>query len=385
MFSNFHRRKTGKGVQEASSLSQVAGGTKTLPRRRRMLWISSAGVLLLLTLVVLTPGRAFAFHGTISWTGWSQVLRAEPPAAPAPMPTDSGPVAADFTVQTPITPCTLLCFTETNTRFLFVHESDNTVQFSTSSNALSRTSWSALTPVPGNGQVLGSPSAVQFGSTLYLFVRGTDSNLWVNTFNGTNWVNHWTQVLIGGNVVPLSASPDVVVYQNKLFVFTRHSDSTIHFLTTSNGSNWTDDGAVPFGGLTPSALTASVVESTLYLFAQGDDNNVWVNMLNGTTWGNGQGVFWHQAFSGGTTVIPTTTTPAVAIGDDGLELFVRLSDESVRKFVINSTDASQWSGTGEVPTGGRILNAPFALSGLSLFAEGLDGNVWEDDENFIFG
>jgi hypothetical protein len=56
---------------------------------------------------------------------------------------------------------------------------------------------------------------------------------------------------------------------------------------------------------------------------------------------------------------------------------------------VLSYDGIHWNGEGEVPTNGRILGSPFALSDVtgspSLFVEGTDGNVWENDHKVVLG
>ena len=58
--------------------------------------------------------------------------------------------------------------------------------------------WSGWSQVPGNGLTPSGPAATllafNLGNTLYLFIRGPDNKIYVNTFaNGTTW-SGWSEV-----------------------------------------------------------------------------------------------------------------------------------------------------------------------------------------------
>lgn len=361
--------------------------------RRRSILFLGVGVLLLLSLLVLPTGKAFAFNGQIVWSGWGQVQRPEPPGAPGPVPTADTPNSANYVVTIQPPPgCTDLCIpTQQVTQFLFVREGDNTVNYTTRTSPGLAAGWNALQAVPGGGVIQGSPSAIQFGNTLYVFAQGTNNNLYMTSYNGS-WLGHWTHIAIGSNFIPLASSPNAMVYQNQLFVFVRESDSTLKYYTSTNGSSFIEH-TVPGGGLTPSSPTSATDGTTLYLFVQGTGTNsvVWVQTLKGTTWAS---VSWQPVVDANNNNIPTVSSPGVAEGvdiadNDTIDLFARQGDNSVQWFDENSADGIHWKGEGEVPTGGRLLGSPFALSDTagspSLFVEGTDGNVWENDHKVVLG
>jgi hypothetical protein len=83
--------------------------------------------------------------------------------------------------------------------------------------------------VPGDGFTPSSPAATVLNGNLGLFVRGTDSRLYVN------WL-----------------------------------------LTTNQWTGW---DFVPGGGLTPSSPAATGLEGEVVLFVQGTDNRLYTNCL----------------------------------------------------------------------------------------------------------
>src|SRR5512133_1365715 len=99
--------------------------------------------------------------------------------------------------------------------------------------AISLASWSGWREVPGGGATPDAPAAANYRGSQYVFVRGTDDRIYVNTLTGTAW-SGWREVPGGGATL---AGP----------------------------------GAATFGG-------------ALYLFVQGTDNRIYLNALTGTAW-----------------------------------------------------------------------------------------------------
>jgi hypothetical protein len=84
--------------------------------------------------------------------------------------------------------------------------------------------WTGWSEVPGGGRTSEELATTSFKSTLYLFARGTDQKIYVNT--GTSW------------------------------------------------------SEVPGGGRTDEGLAATSFKNTLFLFATGTDDKIYVNVLS---------------------------------------------------------------------------------------------------------
>jgi hypothetical protein len=375
----FHSRlwKTSEAVD---SLSQACADPRLHQRLRRRPWIYGMGALipLLISLLAFTP----AFADGFVWTNWFQVPANTPThtlltaSTPAVVEYDTGKVAPGCTPGSDI-----FCTNEI-VQYIFARQSNNTIDLSTHDFG-ANTPTSAPTEVPpGGGLTPSAPTAVQLGSTLYVFVQGTENHVWVNKFNGTSWSN-WHQVFTSnGSLIPTANGPFVTVYQGSLFLFVRNpSDGSIDVTRSSDGNTWTNLSEVPSGGHTPSTPTAAVFGSSLYVMVQGPDNFVWVNTFDGVIWSN-----WKHVVTQSGALVPTTTSPA--LGGSNFRLIVRLSDGSIDESI--TSDGITWGTLQEVVKGGHTPSAPTIATvppsggGLDLFVQGPDNTVWENDLKFVF-
>ena len=122
----------------------------------------------------------------------------------------------------------------------------------------------------------------------YVFVRGSDGNLWVNWWNGSvwNWANQGNPpgvATIGGPVGVLTMM-DTPTSAQRPYVFVQGSDGNL-WVNWWNGSvwSWANQGNPPgaatvsgsVGVLTMMDTPASAQRP--YAFVQGSDGNLWVN------------------------------------------------------------------------------------------------------------
>jgi len=314
--------------------------------RRRTPWFGGVGILFLLVLFALSPLVA---NATEAWSNWQRI--------PGPVSTANSPAGAIYTE----TVGTVFKSTE-EVPFVFTRQSNGTIDFSFEENT-----WAAASPVPGGGITPSAPTAIQYGSTLDLFVRGENNTVWWNTLNGTTW-SGWFQVMGPSGPLSTVSTPAVTVYQNSLYLFARQADNTLE-MATFGGSFWSALSPVPGGGETFSAPSAVVYGSTLDLFVQGEDNNVWWNTLNTTTWSG-----WSQV-SGPSGVLTTASTPSEAIHDNTLYLLTQQGDDSIQ---LATFGGSSWSAFSPVPSGGVTPSAPSAVDNgtLFVFVQGSDNTVW---------
>jgi subtilisin len=83
----------------------------------------------------------------------------------------------------------------------------------------------------------------------------------------------------GGGFTP--SSPAATVLNGNLGLFVRGSDSRLYVNWLLTNNQWTGWAFVPGGGLTPSTPAATVLEDDLALFVRGIDDRLYVNFLTG--------------------------------------------------------------------------------------------------------
>ena len=134
--------------------------------------------------------------------------------------------------------------------------------------------WSGWGEVPAGGATTGAPTAATYRDFEYLFVRGTDSRIYVNLHNGVAWTG--SREVPSGGATP--DSPGATTYRGSVYLFVRGTDNRI-YLNQFNGSAWTGWGEVPAGGATPSGPGANVYQGVLHLFVRGTDNRIYLNRV----------------------------------------------------------------------------------------------------------
>jgi hypothetical protein len=156
-------------------------------------------------------------------------------------------------------------------------------------NIFNGTTWSGWIEVPGHGLTLSGPTtaiSTASGVTfLNLFVRGTNNRLYVNrTSNGTMW-SGWNEV--PGHELTPSAPAAATLYLtagNTLYLFARGTDNKINLNTFDNGTTWSVWSQVPGNQLTPDApgVVAAATSATagfVALYVRGLNNRIYLNVL----------------------------------------------------------------------------------------------------------
>jgi hypothetical protein len=101
---------------------------------------------------------------------------------------------------------------------------------------------------PFGKNVISDPGVITYlqdgKQKIYVFVRGEDNNLYVNWWNGSAWT--WTDQgkPFGKNVI---SDPDVITYlqdgKQKIYVFVRASDNNLYVNWWSGSAwKWTNQG-----------------------------------------------------------------------------------------------------------------------------------------------
>jgi Repeat of unknown function (DUF346)/Quinohemoprotein amine dehydrogenase, alpha subunit domain III len=131
-------------------------------------------------------------------------------------------------------------------------------------------------PVNYGGVGVDGPGATNRGSTIDLFVQGSDHALYVNECG--NACSGWSS--LGGGI---TGSPAAVSWDTtRTDVFVRGSDNALYQKFWSNGS-WSN--YVSLGGVLASSPTVtSPAPNRLIVAARGTDGAVWIQTWNGTAW-----------------------------------------------------------------------------------------------------
>ena len=85
--------------------------------------------------------------------------------------------------------------------------------------------WSGWSPLPGNAQTRRAPSAVVYGSRIWLLIRSDLGDIYRNRYNGSSW-SGWAEVP-GNGSTPSAAT--AAVFGKRLWIFVRGTDNGIYF------------------------------------------------------------------------------------------------------------------------------------------------------------
>lgn len=266
---------------------------------------------------------------------------------------------------------------------------------------LNGSAWSSWAAVPGLTADSG-PSATVFGTTIYLFTRGTDGALWQNILPlGGAW-SGWSS--LGGG---LASAPAAGTRRNSgtVDVFVRGTDNGMYHRALPPGQSWTPwealggnltsaPAAIGFstsgsidafvraaagnvatmyyangawngwydagGGVRGTVGLASPVTDVLDVYARGADDGLWLHR-------HGQNTEWARVDA-----TALTSAPAAVSDQPGTErLFARIGDELFTRTVSRAGSASPdyggWVSTGRVavpaaPTPPAPLPPPVTLT-----------------------
>ncbi|GEM_PF-5415346 len=177
----------------------------------------------------------------------------------------------------------------------------------------SRTSgtWGGWSAVPGGGQTRSGPAAVlDSDNNLWLVVRGLDDGIWIGSADNPQWTS------LGGKTVH---TPAAVLEGTTLHIFVRGTDGRL-YQNSRVGANFGGWSAVPGGGQTPSQPDAVMAGGALHLYVEGNDTRLYRNSIKGGTWGG-----WKEVPGGG----QTPDGPAAVLDGDQMRLVVRGVDNNV--------------------------------------------------------
>lgn len=210
--------------------------------------------------------------------------------------------------------------------------------------------------MPGNGRTYAQVApVVYFGTTIFVFLTGTDGHVNYTTFNGSNWSGSYSPVP-GNGVTPTSLSVGVAEYNNLLYVFLTGTDGHIYY-QFYNGFYGTWSGAggyagVPNNGYTTVSTTPVVQNGHLVLFLVGSNGHPYDTVLTNSSW------------SGYNPVLPDNgiTIGSVSATVFGNYIYMFLVGTNGHIY-YNTTYAGTssgngfvWSGYTEVPNGGVTYN-----------------------------
>jgi hypothetical protein len=231
--------------------------------------------------------------------------------------------------------------------------------------------WSGWGEVPGNGFTLSGPAPTFDQKNDYLFVRGTNNHLYMNTSNGTT-VSGWKEV--PGTMLTPSA-PAATTSGTTVSLFVRGMDNKI-YKNTLIGTTWSGWKEVAGNGLTIDTPNAyDYGNGFLDLFVRGTNNHLYINTFNETTGWSG----WSEVPGNGSTLSAPTTEVSTASGSNFLNLFVRGTNNHL--YVNKTSDFKTWSGWKEVPGNGSTLSAPAATASgttVYLFVRGTNNKIYKN-------
>jgi hypothetical protein len=233
---------------------------------------------------------------------------------------------------------------------------------------LLQSKFATTTPWASLGGVLTSgPDASSWStSRVDVFIRGGDSGIWQNTWNGTSWVG-WTWLGGVATADPTAASWGA----NRIDVFVRGTDNALwhRWSDTSGWHAWENLGGV----LTSGPEVASWGAGRLDVFVRGTDNGVWHKWFDATGWHG-----W-EALGG-----VLTSDPAAVSWSNHVDIFGRGTDGALWHRWWDTAGWHPWQ-----RLGGVLSSAPDASSctagHLDVFVEGTDTALYQLGYNGAWG
>jgi hypothetical protein len=232
----------------------------------------------------------------------------------------------------------------------------------------------------------------------YAFVQGSDGNLWANWWDGKawQWTNHGKPtpglgVSPGVGVVTVMDAPNA---SQRPYVFVRGSDGNL-WANWWDGKawQWTNQGMpTPFVRVSAGVGVVTVMDAPNasqrpYAFVQGADENLWSNWWDGHAWQ------WTNQGTPPKGLMPLV--PGVSSGV-GVVTVMDAPNASQRPYAfVQGADGNlwsnwwdghawQWTNQGTPPGTGvssgvgvvTVMDAPNAAQRPYAFVRGSDGNLW---------
>ncbi|MCE7011348.1 hypothetical protein LWC34_52355 [Kibdelosporangium philippinense] len=244
--------------------------------------------------------------------------------------------------------------------------------------------WSIL-GAPTSG-VASSVGVIRYGDGFgghlaYAFVRGGDGNLWRNTSvtGNSSWTNHGAPaggIAEGIGAITVRDSPTA---NERPFVFVRGNDGNL-WLNSWTGSHyvWSNQGT-PGGGIIGTVGVMTVKDSPggqerPYAFVRGGDGNLWLNWWSGNSWS------WSNQGAPGGGIAAGVGTTGVRNSSGGAErpyAFVRGHDGNLW---LNWWSGRAWAWSNQGAPAGGVSDGVGALTVDNqrpyAFVRAGDGNLW---------
>ncbi|MBL1208424.1 Calx-beta domain-containing protein, partial [Geminocystis sp. GBBB08] len=228
---------------------------------------------------------------------------------------------------------------------------NNNIYLTTSSD--NGQTWNPAIGLPSGMTTTSPPSITFYNGVLYLAYQGIDNNdinITYSTDNGQTWSN---QYQISGQTT--QTTPTLVVYQGELLTLFTSNDSGsrlvyVHSNNPQSSNSWsssvnilTQSGS---GNQTsPSALSATVLDDTLYIGYQGgtstSPNNNYITSSNGTNLDN---LSWNVSEQ-----TSIKATGQIGLTSDDENLYLTYRDINNKIYVGKSTNGNNWSLFNNIP------------------------------------
>ena len=224
------------------------------------------------------------------------------------------------------------------------------------------------------------PSICEFNGTMYLFYKNSGSGLnYMTSTDGSTWTA--TQYVT--QVANAMSAPSAVVYGSTIYLFYKGMEdpSLIWYTTSTDGSTWTTPVSLDSSVSTSAAPAAVVFGKKLYVFymGSGGDPKIWYVSFNGTTWDTL--VHIHDG-------VATSTTPNVTVFGGMLYVFYKGSDSDTRIWSVNTADCNTWGPQNNCNTQVNTDRTPTVIltdNGCSMFYRGSGSNhyIWKVTGNKV--
>jgi hypothetical protein len=219
------------------------------------------------------------------------------------------------------------------------------------------------------------------GHQAYTFVRSGDGNLWRNVWSGSGstWINHGAPaggVAEGIGAITVRDNPQQA---ERPFVFVRGNDGNLWLNSYTGGSwVWSNQGT-PGGGISAAVGVTTVKESPgsperPYAFVRGGDGNLWLNWWSGSSWG------WSNQGTPGGGIAAGVGAVAVKNNSGSPErpyAFVRGADGNLW---LNWWSGRAWAWSNQGAPSGGVTDGVGALTVDNArpyaFVRAGDGNLW---------
>jgi hypothetical protein len=254
---------------------------------------------------------------------------------------------------------------------VFVRGGDSAI-WHNSYNGFVWSGWQSL-----GGDVLGNPTAVSYApDQIDLFGVGTDGNIYHKFWDGRVWSGWFSDIGAPPPGVASGASPTVSSSgSGQLEVFIRGTDNAI-WCDFNDGYGWL--GWESLGGDVlgnPAAVsptpTATSPTGTIDLFGVGTDQNLYEDTWNGSSWSG-----WVKELSAPPPGVASGASPTVSSWGPGrLDVFIRGGDNAAWHNAWNGSSWSGWESQGGILVS-DLAAVSWGSNRIDLIGVGTDQNLY---------